>query len=259
MIERFPSPSGDIRSLSLSPDGRFLAATGVGSGVIVYGLQSDAETTRLSVPLEGPRLVAFSPDRQTLAVTTDRDGRIVLWDLAARHVMLTLQAPGPVVSLAFSSDGRSLASGGLDTDSTIVVWDLDTGRSRRFSGRNRGPIVALAFSRNNRLPASASGHEREVRLWDIRSSEPAQSIDGHARGTTAVTFSPQQSTLATAGNDGMVRLWSVFSGRLEMAFDGDATAIGHVAYTADGRWLIATSRDDYDLRIWNLAEAELSP
>ena len=255
MIEEFPGSPGYLRSISLSPDGRFLACTGLRSGVTVYDLRSRVEARRLPVPLDRPRVVAYSPDGRTIAVTTDRDGQIVLWDLAAGRVVRSLLAPGPAVSLAFSSDGHTLASGGFDRDSTVLVWDLDTGQSRRLIGRNRGPIVALALSHDGRWLASASGHEREVRLRDLKSGDSPRSIEGHAHGTTSAAFSPDGTTLATAGNDGMVRLWAVATGRAEMALDGDAIAMGHVAYSPDGHQLAATSRDDHDLRVWELAEA----
>jgi hypothetical protein len=149
----FPGARDHIRAMSLSPDARFLVCAGLKAGVTLYDLQSRAEAKSLPVPLDRVRIVAFSPDGQTIAVATDRDGRIALWDLGAGRVGQSLRAPGRVASLAFSSDGRSLVSGGFPPDSPIILWDLDTGRRRlRLEGKG-GPVMALTLSGDGGLLA----------------------------------------------------------------------------------------------------------
>jgi WD40 repeat protein len=257
--ERLPSSPGYVGSVSLSPDARFLACAGMHPGVTVFDLESCAEMRRLPVPVDHARIVAYSPDGQTLAVTTDRDGRIILWNVAEERLTLSLRAPGRVLSVAFSSDGRSLASGGAGADSSIILWDLDTGRRRLWLEEKRGPINAVALSKDKGLLAWTSRDEPVVRLWDLKSAGLEQSIDGNARGTLAVAFAPDGRTLATAGNDGVVRLWSVSTGRQEDILDGNASALISVAFSPDGRWLAATSWDDHKLRVWELAEARPVP
>ena len=173
-----------------------------------------------SHPLDRVRLVAFSPDRRTLVALTDRDGRIVLWDLRGSRVARILRGPDPVACLSFTPDGRSLISGGIDRDATILIWDLETGRSRRLRGENLGPIVAIALSKDGRLLASASGHDHGIRLWDLARGTFERSIEGHAYGTTGLDFSPDGTSLATAGNDGVVRIWDVSTGRPQAVLDG---------------------------------------
>ncbi len=245
--------------MSFSPDGRFLACAGFGTGVIVRDLQSDEAMRRLPVPLDSSWIVAYSPDGRTLAVTTDRDGRIVLWDLAAGRVARTLHAPGPVASLAFSSDGHSLASGGGQSNPSLILWDLDTGRRRLCLNVEGGPIMAIALSRDGGMLASSSTHERIVRLWDLNSARLERTLDAHFLGTTSVAFAPDGTTLATAGNDGVIRIWERLTGRQAAALDGHAGALCGIAYSPDGQWLAATARDDDHLRIWDLPAARPAP
>ena len=78
-------------------------------------------------------------------------------------------------------------------------------------------------------------------------------VAGHTYGTTAVGFSPDGSTLATAGNDGMVRLWWVATGSQRIRLDGQSSRLTQVAYSADGRTLAACGGDNH-VRLWDVAE-----
>jgi WD40 repeat protein len=250
-FERFPTVQGYVRSASLSPDARFLVCAAKRSGVTLYDLQSRGEMRSLPVPLDLVHLVAYSPDGQTIAVTSERGGQIILWNVAAERVALSLLAPERIVSLAFSSDGRYLASGGLQPDSSIILWDVESGRRRLVE---KGGAVTLALSRDGSLLASASGYERTVRLWDLSSATLKRSLDGYGLGTMSIAFAPDGTTLATAGNDGLVRLLALSTGRQEAVLNGDAYALSSVAFSPDGRWLTAMAKDDYDLRVWEIAE-----
>jgi WD40 repeat protein len=162
--------------------------------------------------------------------------------------------PSIVQSLAFTPDGRHLATGGRGDEPMIILWDLDTGRPRLGIKETHGPIVAIAFTADGNLMATAGVFERCVRIWDSRSAALHRSIAGHPYGTTSIAFSPDGGTLATAGNDGMVRLWTVATGRQLAALDGGATAMSSAAFFPAGRTLVATAKNDHDLRLWDLAE-----
>ena len=100
----------------------------------------------------------FSPDGQTLAVSSYDSPEIVLWDIAAGRERLTLRGhSAPVKHLAFAPDGRSLASAtGTIADSRIIIWNLATGQTERhITGWHR--VQAIAYSPDsspggNRLP-----------------------------------------------------------------------------------------------------------
>jgi WD40 repeat protein len=178
-IERWLDYPGYARSVAFSPDGRSLAAGGIGAHVCLWDLTSSAsEPFRpILIPMGRARCVMYSPDGQSLVVTTDLDGTIVVWDLAIRRERLILRNPSPILSAAISPDGQWLATGGRD-DRSIVVWNLQNGFRQTLSAAVPGPARALAFSPDGTTLASASSGEHDVRLWDLDSGHERRVFDG---------------------------------------------------------------------------------
>ncbi len=254
-IESFLPFEGVATRVAFSADGHLLAVAGIEPGVVVFDLNRTRDARPTRVPVGRIKALAFSPDGRTLAMAGDAAGTIVLWDPAAGRARMSLNHPAPVRCLAFSSDGRRLAAGGKDDRPAVTIWDLECGRHRVRPGLADGPIMAVAFSVDGTMIATSSAFERSVRIWDTDSLRLNRILDGHAFGTSSIAFSPDGMTMATAGNDGMVRLWSVTTGRQTALLDGDASSLGCIAYSADGQMLVAMSRDDNDIRLWDLADS----
>ena len=255
-IERFLDFAGYATVVAFSGDGRSVAAAGFGPGICVWDLRSPRcePATVLTVPIQRATHLLFSPDGQSLAVTTDLDGTILLWDLALRRERMVLHQPSPVMSIAFSPDGRWLATGGGREDRSILLWDLETGTRRVLVENGAGPAVAIAFSPDGALLATSSFAEHLVRLWDLKTRRVRRVFDGHARSVNSVAFSPDGSLLATAGNDGMLGLWTVATGQQRIRLDSQATCLRTVAFSSDSRTLVLATEDDDDVRLWDLAE-----
>jgi WD40 repeat protein len=254
-IERSLDFPGFARSAAFSPDGRFLAVVGISRHLCIWDLKSSSsQPTRMIVlSIDSATRVGFSPDGQSLAVMTERDGTMLLRDLATRRERVLLHHRAPVTGIAFSPSGRYLATseGG---DRSIFICDLQTRAPRMSLEDGREVARAFAFSPDGALLASAGRSGKHVQLWDLNTRRVSRVFIGHKRSVNSIAFSPDGSLLATASNDGTLGLWSVATGERRARLDGQATLLNTVAFSPDGRTLVLGTGDDDNLRMWDLVK-----
>lgn len=219
------------------------------------------------------------------------DKTVRLWNVKTGAHLRTLTGyTGRVHSVAFSPNGRTLASTGADKiirlwdpakgthkhdlightaevhsvsfspdgrtlasggwDATIRLWDPATGTHKQTLRRRTDRFSSVAFTPDGQILVSVSG--REIRLWDPSTGRPTETLTGrHTDGVSSISFSPDGQALASGSTDTTIHLWEIPSGKYKRALMGHTGSISSVSFSPDGKTL--ASRSGTEIRLWDLS------
>jgi WD40 repeat protein len=206
---------------------------------------------------DGRRLATSCPDR-TVRVWDLETGQTV-WEQEQKALSIESAA------LAYSPDGRWLASGGVYEAGLgeLRLLDAETGREVRKFEKDTAGVLGVAFSPDSRWLASARD-DGMVRIWDTkdRASETRE-LSGNAGGVERLVFLPD-GRLASAGGQwashgrpgfGEVKIWDLATGRVLHDLRGHTVVVPALASSPDGRRL-ATGSEDRTIKLWDTATGE---
>ncbi len=197
------------------------------------------------------RDIAFSPVGQYLAVASGIG--VWIYEVATSRALMLIPTTSSVLSVSFSSDGATLASGSWD--GTVKLWDVATGEAiATLEGHTNG-VRSVLFSSDGTTLASGSW-DGTVKLWDVATGEAIATLEGHTNGVNSVSFSLDGATLASGSWDGTVKLWDVATGEAIATLEGHTDEVNSVLFSSDGATL-ASASEDGTIRLWDVATREI--
>ena len=204
-----------IRLLQFSEDSKTLGSASFKGEIIVWDVLNRKQLFSLPGGNSArPSTFAFTSDLKKFAFAPWRGGKIQLWDINADKVhtlkrglsITNLFTNQDFRALAFSPDGRTLASGNWSGD--IHFWDVETHQHITGGIEANGTIDAVKFSPDGRTLAKG-GALGSVELWDVKTKIRIWwNHSAHADSVTRFAFTPDSETFASGSDDGTILLWA---------------------------------------------------
>ncbi len=219
--------------------------------------------TRSKLLTTGSGSLAFSPDGGLLACGTGF-GQILVWDGSSGALLSWSQACNyPVLGLAFSRDGRWLAS---SWSPEVRIWDACAAASHSPMKSSLRPAVTLnirpgiggtvAFSPNGLFLSVGSFIGTIIRIYNVPSWSRLTEFNVGSKANS-LTFSPNSIRLACGTENGDVEIWDTQDWTRVVTLNGHRGGINSVEFSPDGTRLASCS-DDETVRIWRVKPKTIS-
>lgn len=204
--------------------------------------------------------VRYSPDKKLFA-TSSKDGTVKFWQLGpdgkpTDNVTMTITATTTALwTMAFSPDGKTLATPGGANASDIDLWDVATGAKKNTLHGHSGGINELVFSSYGAGTTLVSvSDDKTAKVWDVSTGALVATLSEHTAAVNSLAFSPNGKIFATGGEDTNAILYDITTLKPLAILKGHTAAIYALTFSPDGQ-LLASGGKDGLVNVWDVTTA----
>ncbi|MEM6612848.1 MAG: WD40 repeat domain-containing protein, partial [Cyanobacteria bacterium P01_C01_bin.72] len=201
--------------------------------------------------------VAFSPQDDMFA-TANNDSKIRLWHKQTGKIQSILSGhTNWIRCIAFDRRGNIVSGSG---DRTLKLWDVKTGQCRQtFVGHDDeiysvacSPILLTPLDQGcKREIIASSSSDRTIKLWDVKTGQCLNTLQGHQNCVRGVVFSFDGRIIASNSSDHTIKLWDAETGRCIGTLQGHTACVYSVAFSSNNK-IIASSSGDRTIKFWDI-------